>query len=326
MARKPRVHLAGGYYHVMMRGNVGSDLFFSAGDRSRFLFLLQEGIERYGHRVHAFCLMTNHVHLLIQVGEIPLSRIIQNLGFRYTRYINSKRQEVGHLFQGRYKAILVEADRYLLELVRYIHLNPVRGGLCEAASDFDWSSHNVYMGKVEVSWLYMREVLGRFSEDESRSRQLLQMFTEEGVGESRRPEFHSGSHQGRILGDDAFAERTLNDSGQIVNVKPPSLSDIIDAVCREYQVDKTVLHGEGNMRQGAEMRAMAAWVVQDTDSVTLTSLAGEMKQDLSALSRAAGRLRKRMAGDDQLKTKAEHIIGRFKVKWTPQMGQLFKVD
>ena len=101
MARKPRVHLPGGYYHVMMRGNVGSDLFFSDTDRSRFLLLLQEGIERDGHRVHAFCLMTNHVHLLIQVGEIPLSRIIQNLGFRYTRYINSRRQTFGHLFQGR---------------------------------------------------------------------------------------------------------------------------------------------------------------------------------------------------------------------------------
>jgi len=106
MARKPRVHVPGGYYHVMMRGNMGSDLFFSEADYSRFFLLLQEGIERYGHRVHAFCLMTNHVHLLIQVGEIPLSRIIQNLGFRYTRYINSKRKEVGHLFQGRYKAIL----------------------------------------------------------------------------------------------------------------------------------------------------------------------------------------------------------------------------
>ena len=103
----------------MMRGNVGSDLFYSDADRSRFLLLMQEGIERYGHRVHAFCLMTNHVHLFIQVGTVPLSRIIQNLGFRYTRYINRKREEVGHLFQGRYKAILVEADPYLLQLVRY---------------------------------------------------------------------------------------------------------------------------------------------------------------------------------------------------------------
>ncbi len=307
MARKPRVHLPGGYYHVMMRGNAGCDLFFSEADRSRFLLLLQEGIGRYGHRLHAFCLMTNHVHLLIQVGEIPLSGIIQNLGFRYSRYINSRRREVGHLFQGRYKAILVEADRYLLELVRYIHLNPVRAGLCEAASDSDWSSHNAYMGRTTLPWLYVREVLGRFSGDKSRARQLLQFFTDEGGDDSGWPEFHSGSHQGRILGDDAFAERALHAAGQPVGVKPPSLADIIDAVCREYQTDKAVLHGQGNVRQGAEMRAMTAWVVQEMDGLTLTSLAAELDRDLSALSRGAGRLRKRMADDVQLRAKAEKI-------------------
>jgi len=302
MARKPRVHLTGGYYHVMMRGNIGNDLFYSEADRSRFLFLLQEGIERYGYRVHAFCLMTNHVHLLIQVGEIPLSRIIQNLGFRYTRYVNSKRQEVGHLFQGRYKAILVEADRYLLELARYIHLNPVRAGLCEVASDFDWSSHNAYMGETEVPWLFMREILGHYSEDESRARELLRYFTEEGAGEPRRAEFHSGSHQGQILGDDIFAKQVLNASGQTVDEKPPSLADIIDAVCREYQADRAVLDGEGNMRQGAEMRAMTAWVVQDMEGLTLTSLANELRRDLSALSRAAGRRQEILSGHSKCQT------------------------
>jgi len=313
MARKPRVHVPDGYYHVMMRGNMGSELFFSEADYSRFFLLLQEGIERYGHRVHAFCLMTNHVHLLIQVGKIPLSRIIQNLAFRYTRYINSKRKEAGHLFQGRYKAILVDEDSYLLELVRYIHLNPVRAGLCDAASDYDWSSHNAYIGKIAVSWLYIREVLGRFSEDKNRARQLLRVFTEDGNGGSRRIEFHAGSHQGQILGDDAFAERALSASGLAVAIKPPSLIEIIDAVCAEYQTGEAVLHGERNARQGAEMRAMAAWVVQNIEGLTLTSLAVELDRDLSALSRAAGRLRQRMAEDEELKIRAEKIIRSFKV-------------
>jgi len=312
MARKPRVHLPGGYYHVMMRGNAGCDLFFSDADRSRFLLLLQEGIERYGHRVHAFCLMTNHVHLLIQVGEVPLSRIIQNLGFRYTRYINSRKQKLGHLFQGRYKAILVEADTYLLELVRYVHLNPVRAGLSKAASDFDWSSHHAYTGKVMVPWLYTQEVLARFAEDESRAKQLFQFFTEEGGGEPRRPEFHSGSHQGQILGDDAFAERALSAAGQLFATRP-SLTEIINAVCREYQTGKAVPYDKGKMRQGAEIRAMAAWIVQDMDGLTLTSLAAELGRDLSALSKAAGRLHKRMTSDDSLRSKAEKIVGTFEL-------------
>ena len=292
---------------------MGSDLFFSNADYCRFLLLLQEGIERYGHRVHAFCLMTNHVHLLIQVGDTPLSRIIQNLGFRYTRYINSKRKEVGHLFQGRYKAILVDEDSYLLELARYIHLNPVRAGLCHAASDYNWSSHNAYMGSSAVSWLYMREVLGRFSEDSFRARQLLEFFTEEGSGEPRRSEFHAGSHQGQmILGDDAFAELALTASGLPV-AKPPTLTEVIDAVCREYETDHATILGDRNARQGAEMRAVAAWVVQNLDGLTLTSLAVSLNQDLSALSRAAGRLRQRMTDNEPLKMRAEKIVRLLRV-------------
>jgi len=102
MARKPRVHISGGFYHVMLRGNGGADVFFNEEDRYRFYLLIQEGVERYGHRVHAFCLMSNHVHLVIQVGEISLSRIMQNLSFRYTRWVNGRQKRIGHLFQGRY--------------------------------------------------------------------------------------------------------------------------------------------------------------------------------------------------------------------------------
>ena len=123
MARKPRIHYPGAFYHVILRGNDGQDIFYTKIDRSRFCELLQEGIERYEHRIHGFCLMSNHLHLIVQAGDIPLSRILQNVSFRYTRYINKKKKRIGHLFQGRYKAILIDADSYLLELVRYIHLN-----------------------------------------------------------------------------------------------------------------------------------------------------------------------------------------------------------
>jgi len=120
----------------MLRGNGGQDIFFAPEDRHRLFFLIQEGIERFGHRIHAFCLMDNHIHLAIQVADIPLSKIMQNLSFRYARWINSRYQRMGHLFQGRYKSLLVEEESYLLELVRYIHLNPVRSGLVTRAEDY----------------------------------------------------------------------------------------------------------------------------------------------------------------------------------------------
>jgi len=129
MARKPRVHYPGAFYHVILRGNGGQSIFFDDKDRTRFYFLAQEGIERFGHRIHAFCLMTAHVHMAIQVGDVSLSRILQNLSFRYARWVNWGQSRSGHLFQGRYKAVLVDADVYLQELTRYIHLNPVRAGM-----------------------------------------------------------------------------------------------------------------------------------------------------------------------------------------------------
>ena len=102
MARKPRLHYTGAVYHVMVRGNGGQNIFADDEDRHRFYLFLQEGVEKFGHRIHAFCFMSNHVHLAIQVGDKPLSRIMQNLCFRYTQWVNSRQKRVGHLFQGTY--------------------------------------------------------------------------------------------------------------------------------------------------------------------------------------------------------------------------------
>ncbi len=100
MARKPRLHFPGAFYHVMLHGKGGQDTFLSDADRVRFSLLLQEGVERYKHRIHSFCLMDNHVHLVIQVGEVSLSPIMQNVSFRFTRYFNTQQKKVDHLFQG----------------------------------------------------------------------------------------------------------------------------------------------------------------------------------------------------------------------------------
>src|SRR5438128_178680 len=110
----------------MLRGNNGQAVFSSDAERCKFSLLMQEGTERYGHRILAFCFMTNHVHLAIQLKDVSLSKICQNLSFRYTQYYNKRHNTIGHLFQGRFKSILVEGKRYLKELIRYIHLNPVR--------------------------------------------------------------------------------------------------------------------------------------------------------------------------------------------------------
>ena len=158
MARKPRLHVPGGLYHVILRGNARQDVFFTAGDRNYFYELLAEGVTRFGYRVHAFCLMSNHVHLALQVGDRELSAGMQNLSFRYTRYLNARRKQVGHVFQGRFKAFLVNQDRYGLALVRYLHLNPVRAKVVRTAGAYAWSSHRAYLGEEDLPWLTMEWV------------------------------------------------------------------------------------------------------------------------------------------------------------------------
>jgi REP element-mobilizing transposase RayT len=163
MARRGRIHYSGAVYHVMVRGNGGQDIFFDESDRIRFCDLLEEGVKRFQVRIPALCLMSNHVHLVVQVDEIPLSRLIQNVSFRYTRYRNAKERRTGHLFQGRYKAIVIDVERYLLELVRYIHLNPVRAGIVGRPEEYRWSSHRAYLGKEDWPWLSTDWILSRYS-------------------------------------------------------------------------------------------------------------------------------------------------------------------
>jgi len=164
MARRPRIHYTGALYHVMLRGNGGAEIFFDNADRRHFLGLVAEGVVRYRHRIHAFCLMANHVHFALQVGEVALSKIMQNLSFRYTRWINKEQRRMGHLFQGRYKAILVDGDAYVVELTRYIHLNPVRVGIVKDPASYRWSGHRYYVGKEKVPWLTTNWVLSHFGE------------------------------------------------------------------------------------------------------------------------------------------------------------------
>jgi len=205
MARKPRLHYPGALYHVILRGNRKQEIFNDDEDRCRFLLLLQEGTERYRHRVHAFCLMTNHVHLAIQVDDIPLSRIMQNLSFRYTRWANWRQGKSGHLFQGRYKAILVDTDAYLAELVRYVHLNPVRARMVSDPLEYPWSSHRCYSGLETIPWLATDLTLSTFSTRRGTAQREFQRFVREGVEEGYRPEFHGGAGlDSRLLGDDAF--------------------------------------------------------------------------------------------------------------------------
>ncbi len=297
MSRKPRIHLPGGLYHVIFRGNAGQDVFLNDADRYRFYLLLQEGTCRFGYRVHAFCLMSNHIHIVLQAGDIPLSRGMHNLSFRYTRWINWREKRTGHLFQGRYKAVLVDRDSYLLELVRYIHLNPVRAGLVPKHEEYPWSSHRTYLGREMLPWLTTDWILGQFGKSVARARTAYMAFVHEGAGGERRPEFHGAGVDSRFLGDDSFMNKCLAGTGGM----PHRLTaqQITDKVCLAYQIDLSDLQSKSQQRIASEARAVAGWLAHGS-GVTLSDVARLVNRDAGSISSAVRRLSDRMQENPEL--------------------------
>jgi len=290
MARKPRIHFPGALYHVILRGNGGMSVFVDDNDRYRFFFLLQEGIERFRHRVYAYCLMDNHIHLAIQVGEVPLSRIMQNLSFRFTRWINWRHERTGHLFQGRFKAILVETDEYLLQLVAYLHLNPVRAGVVNEPLDYRWSSHRALMGKELIPWLSIDPILAKLSSNRSEARIKLAEFVSSHIPLGHRRDFHGvGSKDSRILGEDRFLNDVLKQADQ-QPLKQPDIETCIRLVTQYFDCKIDSLRKPGRQQKESRIRAFLAWVVREHSSTNLTELANWLNRDVSTLSSAATRL------------------------------------
>jgi putative transposase len=307
MPRKPRLHYPGAVYHVILRGNSGQDVFFDAGDRTRFFLLLQEGVERFGFRIHAFCLMTTHLHLAMQVGDMPLSRIMQNIGFRYTQFINRKYQRTGHLFQGRYKALMIDADSYLLTLIRYIHLNPLRAGMAIRPEAYPWSSHPSYLGMApRPPWLTTDWALAQFSDQTGTAIQRYRAFVNEGLDEGHRNDFHRGSFEGRALGDDSFIAQVLRQAEE-TRAADLTLNQVITSVCETYQLKPSELCSPGKTRLAAEARAVAALLVRNAKGLTLSELAAFFDRDLSGLSQAARRIERRIKTDGLLCDKLNRL-------------------
>jgi putative transposase len=205
MPRLPRLHVPGGFYHVMLRGNHREDLFVTPADRWMLNDIVGEVFERLGGCAHAFCWMTNHLHLLIQIGERPLGQVMQRIAMRYSRYRHKQLRTTGHLFERRYKAKLVEMDAYVFALLRYIHLNPVAAGMVASADDYPWSSHHAYLGKESHRWLTTELALGLFGSTvtQAQASYTRWMAQEIYASESRLwDEVHPDDS--RVLGGDKF--------------------------------------------------------------------------------------------------------------------------
>ena len=205
MARPLRIEFPGAVYHLTSRGNARQPVFADAQDRNAFLDALAEVVARFGWRCHAYCLMGNHYHLLVETPEANLARGMRQVNGVYTQRFNRRHQQSGHLFQGRYKAILVDRDAYLLELCRYVVLNPVRSGLVRSAGQYAWSSYRATVGRVvPPAFLAVDWVLGQFAEDREEAQERYKRFVRDGL---RAPSPWEALKGQVLLGDDDFVEK-----------------------------------------------------------------------------------------------------------------------
>jgi len=239
MARKPRIEYEGAFYHVITRGNQKQKIFKDPGDYRKFLDILTSYKQRYHFHLYAYILMSNHVHLLIETKDIPLSKILQGVNQRYTMHHNRRYKTVGHLFQGRYKAILCDRDRYLLALVKYIHYNPIRARVIEQLDKYPWSSYPAYIAKgLKSDAVDTDQVLRMFSENKGRAHRQFEAFMNDGAT-VKKEDIYATIDQ-RLLGDECFVDKVVNKhDGEIKKErrkKEYTLPQIARAMEKQYDV------------------------------------------------------------------------------------------
>jgi REP element-mobilizing transposase RayT len=275
---------------VTLRGNHRQDIFRQPADRDRLDDIVQHALVRSGARLHAFVWMTNHIHLLVQVGDRPLGDLMQRIGTRFARAMQKRTRTTGHLFERRYYALLVDVDSYFLELLRYIHLNPVRAKMVSSPEQYPWSSHHDYLCSQPRGWVTTGLGLRMFSEDAGRARDLYVAFVLDDIDAPSNPSLYRGhDKEPRVLGDDRFLAK--------LNLSLPhrdpcvTLEQICMDVCREFDVTLEALRSVSRKRSLATARGAIAARAVDGRIATLSDVARFLHRSVAALSRSAERNR-----------------------------------
>ncbi len=319
MSRPLRIIYDGAWYHVMNRGRQGGEIFSDVEDYQAFIDLLQESCRMWQVKIAAYCLMSNHYHLLLQTPHSNLSRCMRHINGIYTQRYNCLHRSDGQLFRGRYKAIVVDADSYLLELVRYIHRNPVRAGMVKKVDEYRWSSHMGYISKSKAwNWLYCDFVLGMLDENKNRRRGVYKQFVS--MGDSQKIEqFFEKKHIPAILGDDPFVDRIKrkyfnekrHDEVPESKVLAPDINVIKQAVCSIYRKSPEDLRisrrGGGN-----EARNVAIYLIRQYTGEKLTRIGREFNiSKYTTVSSAVLKIGKELQKDKRLKKRINTIEKQF---------------
>ncbi len=301
MPRVARIDIPGLYQHVIVRGVNRCDIFYDDDDRHRFLDSLSRLLQQTDTDCFAWTLMSNHVHLLLRPRNTRLSSLMRRLLTGYALYFNRRHNRSGHLFQNRYKSIVCDEDVYLLELIRYIHLNPLRVGLVADIADLDnypWTGHAAIMGNDKRERQIIDEVLMYFSENQTRAVELYQHFVSDGVDQGKRKDLTSSGkrqpdnndqYDERILGNDDFIQAIKTQQASGANNPPPELAEIISTVCRYYSVDPGLLRQRIKTADVSRVRSVVCYFAVRLFGYNGVTTGAHLGLGRSAVSIAAGR-------------------------------------
>ncbi|RLC06227.1 MAG: transposase [Deltaproteobacteria bacterium] len=318
MPRKARIDAPGALHHVIIRGIERRKIFRSDYDRKNFLKRLQELIPDTQTDCFAWTLIPNHVHLLLRTGLIPISVLMSRLLTGYAGWFNKKYRRHGQLFQNRYKSILCQEDPYLMELVRYIHLNPLRAGLVEDIKELEkypWSGHSVLMNKTEQTWQNVDYVYGLFSERKRFAQKKYRVFVEKGISTGSRPDLTGGGllrsiggwtvlkglrkagirikGDERILGDSDFVENVLKSAQEELEqkydlkAKGYDFVRVVQRVAEVMSMELEQVTAFGKSPQTVKARSLLCFWMHRKLGITTVEIGRKLNISQSAVSRSS---------------------------------------
>ena len=320
MPRKSRIDTAGALHHIMVRGIEGCKIFQNDADRDNFLERFGGILSETKTSCYAWALIPNHFHLLLRTGPVPISTIMRRLLTGYAIWFNRRHRRYGHLFQNRFKSILCQEDSYLLDLVRYIHLNPLRAGIVKNLDElgrYAYCGHSAAMGKVKREWQDTESVLGMFGEQWGAARRAYKSYVEKGIEEGKRYDLTGGGllrsaggwegvkalrgnkvyqrNDERILGDGDFVGRVLASAEEEMErhyallAHGLDLDEIAARVSQELGIKKEDVYAKGRYHKIVEARSLLCyWAVREL-GISMSTLAQKLGISITSISVSVSR-------------------------------------
>jgi REP element-mobilizing transposase RayT len=325
MPRPHRIEFPGAFYHVYARGNNKQKIFMDTQDYTVYLDRIKRYYNRYPFFLYAYALMSNHIHLAIETREIPLSKIMQGIQQSYSHYVHKKYSYVGHLYQGPYGAVLYDKDEFALNLVRYIHRNPIEARLVENPVEYSWSSHRIYMNMENCSFLDKKFVLEMFPCDETKAIQMFNKFVLEGPQSLENFDFDDVRDR-QVIGKKQFVERVKNrienssyDKKFDLNydftaLTKKTLSEILKIVSKQTKVSADSILSPSRLRDITKARRMFAFISAKYGGYGTVEISKFLKKNTSSVSYMIHKLESELEFDPVLSEKLRKVIHIFEAR------------